>query len=446
MVERGAAPGDDREDATILHADLDAFYASVEQRRDPSLLGKPVIVGGGVVLAASYEARRFGVHSAMNGRRAQRLCPHAIWVPPSMASYGEASRQVMDIFGTFTPLVEPLSPDEAFLDVAGARRLFGSPASIAEQLRARVRDEAQLPLSVGVARTKFLAKVASGEAKPDGMLVVDPDGELDFLHPLPVEKLWGVGPKTTERLHSRGVYTVGDLAHLPGESLSDLVGRAIGLHLHALGWNDDPRVVDPGRRDKSVGSQQALGRGVDSIEDADRILLRLADRVARRMRKADLWGSTVVCKLRFRDQQAVTRSRSLSAPTQSTSTLYGVACELVHRVLLAEVQRDSEHDLVDEPHATGGHREVLRERGLTLLGISVHQVGTPDSTQLELPMRGFGHGEGAHGGTSVDRAELDLAVDRVRERFGREAVGPAALISQPDPLAPSWAELEDDPP
>ena len=247
--------------AEILHADLDAFYASVEQRDDPRLRGKPVIVGGGVVLAASYEAKARGVKTAMGGRQWRRLCPDAIVVSPRMSAYSEASKAVFEIFRDTTPLVEGLSIDEAFLDVRGLRRIAGTPEEIAVRLRARVLDEVGLPITVGVARTKFLAKVASGVAKPDGLLVVPPDGELDFLHPLPVERLWGVGPKTAAKLHARGIHTVGEVAQLAEATLVTLLGRASGRQLHALSHNRDPRRVDTRRRRRSIGSQRALGRG-----------------------------------------------------------------------------------------------------------------------------------------------------------------------------------------
>jgi DNA polymerase-4 len=324
----------------------------------------------------------------------------------------------MAVFEEFTPVVEPISPDEAFLDVRGARRLFGPAPEIASMLRRRVRVVVDLPVSVGVARTKFLAKVASAMAKPDGLLVVEPDDELDFLHPLPVQRLWGVGPVTTAKLAERGITTVGELAALPKEALSALVGSAIGQHLHSLGWNIDPRDVDPGRRNHSVGSQSALGRGVDSLDEADRILLRLADRVAGRMRKTEQWGRTVTLKVRYPDMTSHTRARTLGAPTQATAVVYGVATELLRSVI-------GEGDTV------------------TLLGISVSHVGTPDQVQLELPLRGVGHGDGMHTGTVAEREDLDRALDEVRTKFGRDALHAASLLDQAEPLAPSWHDLEE---
>src|SRR4249919_4291291 len=248
-------------EATVLHADLDAFFAAVEQRDDSSLLGRPVIVGGGVVLAASYEAKSFGIRTAMGLRRARLLCPRAIVVPPRFSAYSDASKAVFEVFANTTPLVEGLSIDEAFLDVGGLRRVSGTPTEIAVQLRRAVADAVGLPISVGVARTKFLAKVASAASKPDGLLVVPPDGERAFLHPLPVERLWGVGRVTAEKLHSRGISTVGEVAELPEGALVAMLGPAAGHHLHALAHNRDPRPVEVGRRRRSVGAQRALGRG-----------------------------------------------------------------------------------------------------------------------------------------------------------------------------------------
>ena len=255
-----------RDEATILHADLDAFYASVEQRDDPRLRGRPVIVGGGVVLAASYEAKAFGVRTAMGGAQARRLCPQAIVVEPRMSAYSEASKAVFEVFDDTTPLVEGLSIDEAFLDVGGLRRVSGTPTEIAVRLRRDVLERVGLPITVGVARTKFLAKVASGVAKPDGLLVVPPDGELAFLHPLPVERLWGVGPVTAGKLHDRGITTVGEVAQLAEAALVSMLGRASGRHLHALAHNRDPRPVQVGRRRRSIGSQRALGRSPKSAD------------------------------------------------------------------------------------------------------------------------------------------------------------------------------------
>ncbi|HEX5259843.1 MAG TPA: DNA polymerase IV, partial [Gaiellales bacterium] len=268
--------------ATILHADLDAFYASVEQRDDPGLRGRPVIVGGGVVLAASYEARAYGIRTAMGGRQARALCPQAIVVPPRMAAYSEASRAVYAVFEETTPLVEGLSIDEAFLDVRGMERIAGTPVEIALRLRRAVRRQLGLPITVGVARTKFLAKVATGVAKPDGLLIVSPEREFAFLHPLPIERLWGVGPATSRRLRAHGIATVGEVARLDADTLVSMVGRAAGRKLHALAHNRDPRRVQPRRRRRSVGAQRAFGRRPWSAEFLDAALVGLVDRVSRR--------------------------------------------------------------------------------------------------------------------------------------------------------------------
>ena len=311
------------EEATILHADLDAFFASVEQRDNPRLRGRPVIVGSGVVMTASYEARAFGVRTAMGGGQARRLCPKAIVVAPRMAAYAEASKAVFTVFEETTPLVEPMSIDEAFLDVGGLARVSGSPSEIARRLRRRVLERVGLPITVGVARTKFLAKVASGVAKPDGLLVVQPAEELGFLDPLPVERLWGVGRVTARKLHDRGVATVGDVAHLSEPTLVAMLGLAAGRHLHALSHNEDPRVVQVGRRRHSISSQRALGRSRRSQQDLDTVVVELVDRVTGRMRAAGRVGRTVVLRLRFDDFSRSTRSRTLRkqrrTPTQFSS-------------------------------------------------------------------------------------------------------------------------------
>ena len=273
-------------EATILHADLDAFYASVEQRDNPGLRGRPVIVGGGVVLCSSYEARAYGVRTAMGGRQARRLCPHAIVVAPRISAYTEASAAVFEVFAHTTPLVEALSIDEAFLEVGGLRRVSGTPTEIAVRLRHEVLDRVGLPITVGVARTKFLAKVASGVAKPDGLLVVPPDRELAFLHPLPVRRLWGVGPVSAEKLERKGITTVGEAARLGEETLEATLGRASGRHIHTLAHNRDPRPVQTRRRRRSIGSQHALGRKRRTLDEIDVVLVGLVDRVTRRMRAA----------------------------------------------------------------------------------------------------------------------------------------------------------------
>ena len=380
-------------DATILHADVDSFFASVEQRDDARLRGRPVIVGAGVVLAASYEAKAYGIRTAMGGRHARRLCPHAIVVSPRMAAYTEASKAMFEVFEDATPLVEGLSIDEAFLDVRGMRRIAGTPAEIAARLRRDVRDRVGLPITVGVARTKFLAKVASGVAKPDGLLVVPPDGELDFLHPLPVERLWGVGPKTAERLHDRGIRTVGQVAQLPQEALVAMLGRASGRHLHALAHNHDRRRVRTGRRRGSIGSQRALGRRARSREEIDATVVALVDRVTGRMRRAGRAGRTVVLRLRFDDFARATRSHTLPRATAETEVILRAA-----RALVASAQ-----DLVDT-------------RGLTLIGLAVANLQDARAVQLVLPFD-------AAGG-----AALDQAVDEIRDRYGTAAITRAVLL------------------
>ncbi|MBA3429470.1 MAG: DNA polymerase IV, partial [Actinobacteria bacterium] len=307
--------------ATILHADLDAFFASVEQRDHRRLRGRPVVVGVGVVLSASYEARAYGVRTAMGGAQARRLCPHALVVSPRMSAYSEASKAVFEVFEQTSPLVEGLSIDEAFLDVRGLERIAGTPSEIAAKLRSDVADHVGLPITVGVARTKFLAKVASGVAKPDGLLVVPPDGELAFLHPLPVERLWGVGPATAGRLHGRGLKTVGQVAQITETALESMLGRAAGRHLHALAHNRDPRPVHVGRRRRSIGSQHALGRAPRSAAAVDTVVVGLVDRVTRRMRAARRVGRTVVLRLRFGDFSRATRSHTLPQATAHTQTI-----------------------------------------------------------------------------------------------------------------------------
>ncbi|CQD02368.1 DNA polymerase IV [Mycolicibacterium conceptionense] len=307
--------------AAILHADLDSFYASVEQRDDPALRGRPVIVGGGVVLAASYEAKAFGVRTAMGGGQARALCPQAIVVPPRMSAYSEASRHVFEVFHDTTPVVEPLSVDEAFLDVSGLGRVSGTPVEIARRLREQVSEQVGLPITVGIARTKFLAKVASQVAKPDGLLLVPPDRELAFLHPLPVRRLWGVGAKTAEKLHAHGIETVADVAELPESALRPMVGGAMARQLYALSRNIDRRRVTTGVRRSSVGAQRALGRRGNSMSAAevDVVVVNLVDRITRRMRGAGRTGRTVVLRLRFDDFGRATRSHTLPRATASTT-------------------------------------------------------------------------------------------------------------------------------
>jgi DNA polymerase-4 len=381
--------------ATILHADLDAFYASVEQRDDPTLRGRPVIVGGGVVLAASYEAKAMGVRTAMNGRQARGLCPNAIVVPPRMTAYSEASKAVFAVFDDTTPLVEGLSIDEAFLDVGGLRRVAGEPIDIARRLRREVRERVGLAITVGIARTKFLAKVASAVAKPDGLLLVRPDRELAFLHPLPVERLWGVGPVTSRKLHDRGVATVGQLARVGERRLVSWLGPGAGRHLHALAHNRDPRVVRTGVRRRSIGAQRALGRATKVPDVIDGALAGLVDRVARRMRAADRLGRTVTLRMRFEDFTRATRAHTLDLPTARTDTILATA-----RDLLAAAQ------------------PMVSAQGLTLIGVAVGNLDDDGHQQLSLP---FDRRSGP---------ALDTVLDDVRERFGTDAVTRAIQLGR----------------
>ncbi|KAA9153528.1 DNA polymerase IV [Amycolatopsis acidicola] len=389
----------------ILHADLDAFYASVEQRDDPALRGRPVIVGGGVVLAASYEAKACGVRTAMGGGLARRMCPQAIVVPPRMAAYSEASRAVFGVFERTTPLVEGISIDEAFLDVGGLARISGTPARIAAVLRREVAEQVGLPITVGVARTKFLAKVASGVAKPDGLLVVPHDGELAFLHPLPVERLWGVGEVTSGKLRRRGVRTVGEVAALGEATLVSILGRGAGRHLHALAHNHDPRPVQPGKRRRSMGAQRALGRGRRSPAELDEILAGLVDKLARRLRSAGRVCRTVTIRLRFADFTRATRSHTLRGATDSTEAILAAARELLR--------------------AAG---PLIEDSGLTLLGVALSNLDSHGAVQLALPFDG------------PDTTVLDETLDSVRDRFGAKAVTRAMLLHQEDrpslPLLP----------
>jgi len=384
-----------RAEASILHADLDSFYASVEQRDDPRLRGRPVIVGAGVVLAASYEAKAYGVRTAMGSRAAQALCRTAIVVPPRFAAYTEASRAVFEVFHNTTPLVEGLSIDEAFLDVGGLRRIAGTPERIAAGLRADVAEQVGLPITVGVARTKFLAKVASRVAKPDGLLVVEPARELEFLHPLRVEMLWGVGPKTAEKLHGFGVTRVGEVADLGQAALVSLLGPAAGRHLHALAHNHDPRTVTVGQRRSSIGAQRAIGRGSHTRSDVEAALDGLVDRVTRRMRKAGRAGRTVVLRLRFGDYTPITRSHSLAEASAAT-----------------EVVRCCARTLLDAAWP------MVLDRGLTLVGVAVSNLCDEDGVQLALPFDGSAP------------VALDTALDGVRARFGSSAVTRGALVGK----------------
>ena len=388
-----------RGEATVLHADLDAFYASVEQRDAPALRGRPVIVGGGVVLAASYEAKARGVRTAMGGRQARDLCPDAVVVPPRMDAYSQASKDVFAIFRDTTPLVEGISIDEAFLEVGGLRHIVGTPEQVAMRLRERVREEVGLPISVGIARTKFLAKVASAVSKPDGLLVVDPDREQEFLHPLPVQRLWGVGKVTAEKLHRLNIHTVGELAELEAATAERLLGKAAGAHLHALARLRDPRPVDTTRRRSSIGSQRALGRRPRTPDELDLILTQIVDRLARRLRDGERVCRTVVLRLRFGDFARATRSHTVGA-TDRTAVLLTVAQALLAAAL-----------------------PEIEDRGITLIGVSLSQLRRTDDLQPELPID---WGEGAR---------LDTVLDAVRDRFGATSVARAAQLGRD----PGWS-------
>jgi DNA polymerase-4 len=381
--------------ATILHADLDAFFASVEQRDEPRLRGRPVVVGMGVVLAASYEAKAYGVRTAMGERVARRLCPDAVVVPPRFAAYVRASKEVFAVFEDASPQVEGLSIDEAFLDVRGMERSVGTALEIATRLRSEVRERVGLPITVGIARTKFLAKVASAVAKPDGLLLVPPERELAFLHPLPVERLWGVGPATAAKLRARGITKVRQVAVLPEDVLVSMLGRASGSHLHALAHNLDPRPVRVGRRRGSIGSQRAGGRGKRTPAEVDADVVALVDRVTRRLRAAGRVGRTVVLRLRFDDYTRATRSHTLPQATAHTETVLAAARGLL-----------------------GGALPLIERRGLTLVGIAVANLENDDAVQLSLPF------------ARRDEPWLDEAVDEVRERFGSAALTRAVLVGR----------------
>ena len=402
-----------RAEPTVLHVDLDAFFASVEQLDDPALRGRPVIVGGlgdrGVVATASYEARRYGVRSAMPMARARRACPDAVFVSPRMQRYAQKSRDVMAILGDVTPLVEQLSVDEAFLDVAGARRRLGPPTEIARLVRSRVRDETGLTVSVGIATTKFLAKVASDLAKPDGLLEVPAGDETTFLAPLPLARLWGAGPATLRKCDRLGLRTIGDLAALDEDVVVRALGAAQGAHLYALAHNRDPRPVEPRRSAKSVGAEETFGTDLSSSRQCERELLRLADRVGGRLRGAGLTARTVTLKIRFADFETHTRARTLGAPTDVSATLLDTA-----RDLLAAFDTS---------------------RGVRLLGISCSQFGATPAGQGMLDLGD----DTAHAHErTVRHAAVERAVDGVRARFGTAAVRPATLVEPREaPAAPA---------
>lgn len=401
-MDRGGRFGPDADDTgcAVLHVDMDAFFASVEVRRRPELRGKPVIVGGvgprGVVSAASYQAREYGVHSAMPGARARRLCPHAVFLPPDFAAYSEASRAVMSIFHDVTPLVEPLSLDEAFLDVAGCRRRLGSAGQVAKLIRRRIADEQGLTASVGVAATKFVAKLASTQAKPDGLAVVPAAETLDFLHPLPVSALWGVGERTAETFRRLGLRTVADIAHTPVTSLRSALGNAAGSHVHELSWGRDPRRVTPEAVDKSIGAETTFDVDIDDSATLRTTMLALAGKTAARLRRVGLVGRTVVIKVRFADFRTVTRSRTLASPTDVTREVFDTAWALYEALRPGERIR-----------LIGVRAENLLPAGQASL-----------QPQLGAPEQGW--------------READRAADAARARFGSTAVTPASLLPQTD--------------
>ena len=382
--------------ATVLHADLDSFYASVEQRDAPRLRGRPVIVGSWVVLAASYEAKAHGVQGGMGGSEARRRCPQAIVVRPRMAAYSEASKAVFEIFEQTSPVVEPLSIDEAFLDTRGMEAVFGSPREIATRLRREVRREVGLPITVGVARTKFLAKVASAVAKPDGLLVVPPGEELEFLHPLPIEYLWGVGPVTSRNLRAVELTTVRDVAQADEGALIELLGPAAGRHIHALAHNRDPRRVR-GRRRRTMGSQRALGRrSPKSADEIDATVVAIVDRLARRLRAARRVCRTVTLRLRFDDYSRASRANTLSEATAQTQVVLSTA-----RKLLAAAM------------------PMIERRGLTLIGVALGNLDDDSAIQLALPLEDH------------RAAALDVALDSLRERYGADVITRAVLLGRP---------------
>ncbi|RKN34649.1 DNA polymerase IV [Micromonospora musae] len=404
-LPRGGDPrfGPDADDSgsLILHVDMDAFFASVEVRRRPELRGRPVVVGGlgprGVVSSASYEARPYGVRSAMPMMRARALCPHAVYLPPDFTAYTEASRAVMQIFRDVTPLVEPLSLDEAFLDVSGARRLFGSPAEIARGIRERVSGELGLTCSVGVAPSKFVAKLGSTRAKPDGVLVVPATRVLEFLHPLPVDALWGVGERSAQALRRLGLATIGDLAEAPYGMLRKALGEASAAHLHALAHGRDPRAVSPEHVEKSIGAEVTFDVDVTDPLEIRRALLALADKVGGRLRRADQVGRTISLKVRLADFRTVTRSRTLPVATDTAREMFDTVWALW--TALAPT-------------------EPVRLVGVRAEGLAAAQE-TPRQLALGAPERGW--------------REAEAAADAAAARFGRSVIGPASLLGSRDP-------------
>jgi len=408
--------------ATILHADMDAFYASVEQRDDPALRGRPMAVGTGVVLAASYEARARGVFTTMNAARARAACPELVMVPPRMEAYSETSREVYALFRDTVPVVEALSIDEAFLDARGLEKIKGTPAQVAAGLRREVKRKLGLAISIGVARTKFLAKVASGEAKPDGLLVIEPEREEAFLHPLPVRRLWGVGRVTAEKLEAAGIWQVGDIARVRPGVLADLVGERAAHHLKDLAANRDPRRVGPREPRRSIGAQSAFPAGSRDFGEIESLAASLTDRVCGRLRKSGQSGRTVTLGLRFGDFSRASRSRTLEFPADRTATFLAAI-----RGLLGEC------------------RPEIEARDLTLVSVSLAGLGPAESVQLPLPLAGDPGGPGGTGESASipapdrlpgrDPEALDAALDQVRERYGSDSIRRASGIGAGDGAA-----------
>lgn len=399
-----------QQDRAILHADLDAFYASVEQLLNPALRGKPIAVGGGVVLAASYEARAFGVRGGMPGRQARELCPHLIFVGGHFHEYQRLGDAAINVLRDYTPEVERISIDEAFADVTGSRQLFGAPDAIARTVRARVRAELGLPISIGLARTKHLAKIASQVAKPDGLVIVDPEAEQDFLEPLPVSLMWGVGPVTQARLAASGITTIGQLAEQSPDRVAHVLGQANGRKLSELAHNNDPRRLETHRKARSAGAQSAMGRKPATDAVIRPVLQHLAERIAGRLRARSRPGRTITVRVRFANMCSATRALTLPAPISATTTLFEVATDLVRGIL------------ADNPS----------QRMISLLGISVSHLGEDAELQLELPFRLDDDGRRPGSRKGAARWRADRALDAIRDRYGNEAIsyGSAGLRSR----------------
>ena len=388
--------GDDSE-SNILHVDMDAFFASVELRDRPELKGLPVVVGHsggrGVVTSATYEARKFGIHAAMSMTEAIRKCPKAIFIEPNHEKYSEVSEKLQEIYLSFTPLVEPLSVDEAFLDVSGSRKLIGTPIEIGKKLREKVFQEENITCSVGIAPTKFIAKLASTRAKPDGLIVVSPKEVIDFLHPLPVGALWGVGGKTEEVLKRLGLFKVADIANLPLKTLKRALGDGIAEHLYELSWGKDERRVETNEPEKSVGNEETFSKDLDQAEDILREVLRLSEKVASRLRQAGLMGRTITLKVRFSNFSTITRSKTLLDPTDVAKEIYEVAKSLFEGLKLNQVR-------------------------VRLVGVRVEKLVEEDQANRQLML-----GESEKGWREIDKAS-----DKANARFGEEAIKPARLI------------------